>query len=333
MSCASETSVPGSDFSDISLIHLDLSSNKSDSTGNTTRANGTLLYYGVYNYTSGRQGTNTTQASIVMLNKPVTLRVVVRQLKETFGNGSYSVVISGFRSMMTFTGQITGDSIDYSPQSAFDSNNQLVTDAVRSFPNKTGEHVTVSVYQNPSGGKSNAKTSNSTYGTLIWSTTLKTAYEDIASGYIGTIDKNMANTSTNYAYYYCHNYSDGTTKSFTNSGWYLPSAGDWWDVTANLGSFSDAQKTTIKSNQTNTTSLGAYVITGLPSTYFDSFNTKLSAAGGDQIKLGSGAYYFWCASEIGGSYAVRVLFVSSYVYLNSDNKISGYNYVRAVLAY
>ena len=129
-----------------------------------------FLYYGVYNYTSGRQGNNTTQASIVMLNKPVTLRVVVRQLKETFGDGSYSVVISGFRSIMTFTGQITGDSIDYSPRSSFDGNNQLVTDAVRSFPNKTGEHVTVSVYKTSDAGKSDTRASNPTTGTLIWST-------------------------------------------------------------------------------------------------------------------------------------------------------------------
>jgi len=106
----------------------------------------------------------------VMLNKPVTLRVVVRQLKETFGYGSYSVVISGFRSMMTFTGQITGDSIDYSPQSAFDSNNQLVTEDVRSFPNKTGEHVTVSVYKTSNAGKSDTRASNPTTGTLICST-------------------------------------------------------------------------------------------------------------------------------------------------------------------
>lgn len=128
------------------------------------------LYYGVYSYTSGQPVNKTTQASIVMLNKPVTLRIVVRQLKETFGDGSYRVVISGFRNMMTFNGRITGDSIDYTPSSSFDSNNQLVTDAVRSFPNKTGEHVTVSVYRSSSTSKSNSRALNSASDTLIWST-------------------------------------------------------------------------------------------------------------------------------------------------------------------
>ena len=167
----------------------------------------------------------------------------------------------------------------------------------------------------------------------IWSTTLKTAYEDIASGYVGTIDKNMANTSTNYAYYYCRNYSDGTTKSFTNSGWYLPSAGDWWDVAANLGVFTDAQKTTIKSSQISNTGLGAYMIQGLDGTYFSSLNTKLSSAGGDQIVPQSGASYFWSASEYSSSIAVSVPFNSDYVGVNLGSKPGSSGYVRAVLAY
>ncbi len=125
------------------------------------------LYYGVYNYTSHKSVNNITWANIVLINKPVTVRVVIRQLKETFGEGPYRVVLSGFRNFMSFTGESKGDSITYSPKFKFDMDDQLVTDAVRSLPSMIGEHLTVSVYKSQSGKKSESRISGLTSQQLL----------------------------------------------------------------------------------------------------------------------------------------------------------------------
>ncbi len=116
------------------------------------------LYYGRYDYDSQQARSKPIDTTLVMVNKPVILRVVIKNLKETFGDYSdYSVVISGFRTTMTFSGDISGDAIEYTPDYVYNSNNQLVTDPIRAFPTKKGDYVTVSVYR----GK-----------TTIWSTSL-----------------------------------------------------------------------------------------------------------------------------------------------------------------
>ena len=101
-----------------------------------------------------------------MKKKPATVHVVIRQLKEYFGDRDYKVVLSGFRSTMTFAGQITGDSIEYSPSANFDAANQLVTGSINTFPTMQNEYVTVSVFSNPD----NPAKSRSSLSQLIWST-------------------------------------------------------------------------------------------------------------------------------------------------------------------
>ena len=168
----------------------------------------------------------------------------------------------------------------------------------------------------------------------LYATTLKTSFDDVSSGYDAlNANSSYVTTSTNYAWYYCRNYSDETSsKTFANSGWYLPSLGEWWDVIENLGTWTDAEKTTIKSMHTSTNELGTNIITGLSNTYFSGLNTKLTAAGGNTIVPSSGAYNFWSASEYFSSLAVAVVFYSSAVGLLRNSKTGG-NYVRGVLAY
>ena len=123
------------------------------------------LYYGTYAISSQSAGMSAVYGNIVMKKKPATVHVVIRQLKEFFGDRNYKVVLSGFRSTMTFAGQITGDSIKYSPSANFDAANQLVTGSINTFPTMQNEYVTVSVFSNPDGsGKSRSSMTQ-----LIWS--------------------------------------------------------------------------------------------------------------------------------------------------------------------
>ena len=125
------------------------------------------LYYGTYDISSQAAGNAAVYGNIVMKNKPARLHVVIRQLKQYFGDRDYRVELSGFRNKMTFSGNITGDSIAYTPLSSFDSSDQLVTKPINTFPTQDGEHVTVSVYGDTpvNGVKSRASAK-----TFIWDT-------------------------------------------------------------------------------------------------------------------------------------------------------------------
>src|SRR5574344_2444477 len=183
-------------------------------------------------------------------------------------------------------------------------------------------------------------------GTCTWSTdytspyadqvahpycqTSSTFYNDVSSGYDAlSANSSYVGDSNNPAWYYCKNYSDGTTKSFTNSGWYLPSAGDWWDIMENLCTWTAALKKTIQGMRTSS-SFGI-VISGL-SGYYSTFDTKLSA-GGAGSPLNHSNYY-WSASEYNSGIAVNLAFGSSFVGVDGIVKsISSSSSVRAVLAY
>lgn len=125
------------------------------------------LYYGTYDISSQTAGSGAVYGNIIMKNKPARLHVVIRQLKQYFGDRDYRVELSGFRSKMTYSGKITGDSIVYSPSSSFEGADQLVTKPINTFPTQDGEYLTVSVYGNASatGGKSRALAKS-----LIWDT-------------------------------------------------------------------------------------------------------------------------------------------------------------------
>jgi len=158
-------------------------------------------------------------------------------------------------------------------------------------------------------------------------TTFAGYYNDINSGYTGTVTKGYNSSNSTYpAWQAANNYNVDVSK-FTNSGWYLPSIGQWWDVCANLG------KVDLTSMQTGTSRSGT-LYNG--STATTNVNAAINAAVGGQA-LTSGNYYwpnfYWSASEYITGYAVIVNFSSSYVGLsNSSKNYTGY-YVRAVLAF
>ncbi|BCS84760.1 hypothetical protein prwr041_06530 [Prevotella herbatica] len=160
----------------------------------------------------------------------------------------------------------------------------------------------------------------------------KTSFQDVSSGYDALSANSSYVTNTNNpAWYYCTTYSDGTTHTglLANRKWYLPSAGDWWDIMENLCTWTASEMTTIKSQRANSSGMGTIISkTG----YYSTFDTKLSAGGaGSPLKHNN---YYWSASEYNSDNAVIVLFYSSRVNVDVYSKAYSFSfYVRAVLAY
>ena len=152
-------------------------------------------------------------------------------------------------------------------------------------------------------------------------TTLKGYYNDINSGYYGTFTKHYDKNNSNYpAWKAANNYNVDVSK-FTNSGWYLPSIGQWWDVAANLG------KVDLTSMQTGISG-SATLYSG--STATTNVNNAITAApGGIALKNNDD---YWSASECYSQNAAVVRFRSKDVHLDRPNK-DKMNSVRAVLAF
>jgi uncharacterized protein (TIGR02145 family) len=162
------------------------------------------------------------------------------------------------------------------------------------------------------------------------------SYQDVNSGYDAlSANSSYVNTSSNYPWYYCNTYNDGTAHSGDLAGknWYLPSAGDWWDIMENLGTWTTEQKTTLTSMRSSTMGVGNIMISTSDGLYFNDLNSKLNAAGGDKIVPSGANDYLWSASESSGSNSVSFGFEDRHVYLNNHSKSGAYCCMRAVLAF
>ena len=162
-----------------------------------------------------------------------------------------------------------------------------------------------------------------------------TCFNDVSSGYDASSSA-YAGLPSNPAWYYCKNYNDGTTHSgdLARKIWYLPSIGDWWDITENLCTWTAAQKTTITNKRTNTSGISTLISGSLISGYYSTFDTKLSAGGAGSPLIHTNSNYYWSASEHSSGSAVVVSFKSSSVNVNNYGETDSNNgYVRAVLAY
>ena len=166
------------------------------------------------------------------------------------------------------------------------------------------------------------------------------SYQDVNSGYDAlSANSSYVNTPSNYPWYYCKTYNDGVaSKTFVNAPnnvgvWYLPSAGDWWDIMENLGNWTAAQKATLTSMRSSKTGVGNNMISPSDGSYFNDLNSKLSAASGDQIVPSGTNFYLWSASESSGSNSVSFGFENRKVYLNNHSKSGANCCMRAVLAF
>ena len=153
-------------------------------------------------------------------------------------------------------------------------------------------------------------------------TTFAGYYNDITAGYYGTFTKGYNKSNGSYPAWQSANNYNVNVSGFTNSGWYLPSIGQWWDVCANLG------KVNLTSKQAGTSG-SDYLYSG--STATTNVNAAINAAVGGQALTPS--YYYWSASEYSPLHAAIVYFSTSYVILSTNSKYTTSGCVRAVLAF
>ena len=150
--------------------------------------------------------------------------------------------------------------------------------------------------------------------------TFSAYYNDINSGYYGTFTLHYDKSNATYPAWQAANNYNVNVSGFTNSGWYLPSIGQWWDVCANLGSVD------LRPKQALTTQYGD-LCTGRTAT---NVNNAIKAAGGTALNTDK---YYWSASEYDSNSAVRMLFDSRRNVSVSYYSKTSTNYVRAVLAF
>jgi len=152
-------------------------------------------------------------------------------------------------------------------------------------------------------------------------TTVADYYNDITSGYYGTFTKGYNKSNGSYPAWQAANNYNVNVSGFTNSGWYLPSMGQWWDVCTNLGM---VELTSMQSSS----SIYGDLYDGSAAT--TNVNNAITTAGGTVLAPSN---YYWSASEFTIYYGVVVGFYSSLVHLNYFTKNSTNCYVRAVLAF
>lgn len=153
-------------------------------------------------------------------------------------------------------------------------------------------------------------------------TTFAGYYNDINSGYTGTVTKGYNSSNSTYPAWQAANNYKVNVSGFKNSGWYLPSIGQWWDVAANLG------KVDLTSKQTGTSSNGALYNDPTATT---NVNNAIKAAPGGTA-LTTNYYNYWSASEC-YTYNAAVVGFNTQVNLDLPNKNNTKCYVRAVLAF
>ncbi|MDN5554776.1 DUF4906 domain-containing protein [Prevotella sp.] len=152
-------------------------------------------------------------------------------------------------------------------------------------------------------------------------------YNDINAGYYGTFALHYDNSNATYpawqaAYNYIAKDKNGINVALPSgtSGWYLPSAGQWWDICANLG------KVDLTGMQNSSSGIGN-VYSG--STAIANVNNAISAAGGTPLITNN---YYCSASEYDSTDAVYVGFSSSGMMMGHTYKFTQ-RYARSVLAF
>ncbi len=253
-------------------------------------------------------------------------------------NNAYSIAIS-----ITGSGQ-SDARVTYTSDIIFPTGTYLYSDGTSGtytssktaiavvFSNRIGPEETAKGYHNYAIALKDASTSSTwgSYGTdtsLPNYTSLGPDYGDLSSGYVGTYTNGMAsNSSSCPAFYAAKSYSVAAPTAIPNSGWYLPTMGQWMDLAANLGSIDISS---FKSGGSNVSGISA----GLgSSTNITQINGCFTAAGGTAFNSSN---YYWSSSEYNSYYAGSVYFASSgfYVYTYSTFNRSIARYVRAVLAF
>ena len=136
---------------------------------------------------------------------------------------------------------------------------------------------------------------------------------------------------TNYTYY-----AAPTNKA--NSGWYLPSVGQWYDIITNLGGMSTTPTKTVAdgiewNNNKSGNSGYAYICA-------NNINNFLNAISGytnygcDLFWKNGDVGFYWCSSEYSNVLSYDINFTSNRIYFGENNNNKNYNAAtRSVLAF
>lgn len=146
-------------------------------------------------------------------------------------------------------------------------------------------------------------------------------YHDMASGYIGTYTHNLGGNAAYPAWEAAYNYKNTVAPPAHSSGWYLPTAGQWWDLFANCGN--DAALTNDLKNKESDSSTSI----NLGNTnVIHTINKIFTDAGGNGLEP---YYEYWTSTEDDEKGAIE--FGQNFS-MDSHDKKSPF-VVRAVLAF
>lgn len=150
-------------------------------------------------------------------------------------------------------------------------------------------------------------------------------YTDMSSGYIGTINHGMGENDTYPAWEAAYNYKNTvSTSHFFNSGWYLPTAGHWFDILERYGG--DA---TMNSALAPYKTDASYYLSVSSSTASANINKIFIDGGGSELKPD---YYYWSSTETGSDGAIMFYTGQGVFNLYTTGKGSPH-VVRAVMAF
>jgi len=151
-------------------------------------------------------------------------------------------------------------------------------------------------------------------------------YNDMSSGYIGTVNYGMGKNNTYPAWEAAYNYKNivSTSNSFS-SGWYLPTAGQWFDMLEKLGD--DATMNSALADYQTASDI--YYLSVSSSSALTNINKKFTDAGGSILKQYA---YYWSSTESNNNGAVMFYTGQDVFNLYVTDKNSS-RVVRSVLAF
>lgn len=157
-------------------------------------------------------------------------------------------------------------------------------------------------------------------------------YNDMSSGYIGTVNHGMGqNQNDTYpAWEAAYNYKNTvSTSTFFNSGWYLPTAGQWFDLVEKLGG-DEALNTALVHYQTT----AEWALQVSSSSALTNINKKFTDAGGKPLLnplLDYNWIRYWSSTENNANNATVFFMTPNMEMYSYDKKES--HAVRSVLAF
>ena len=115
-------------------------------------------------------------------------------------------------------------------------------------------------------------------------------YNDMSSGYIGTANHSMGTDDTYPAWEAAYNYKNvANISNFTNSGWYLPTAGQWFDILERCGG-DEAMNNALAPYKTDQ----SYSLSVTSSSAMADLDKMFTDAGGSGF---TPYYYYWSSTE------------------------------------